>query len=304
MKLQKIYSMRLEAKGKLLLDEPLSSYTSLHLGGKTRYFLMAADADDISKALSFAKEDGIPSFIMGKGSNLLFSDDGFSGVVISTVNMKKVDVSYNKLIAQAGATLYDVINIAKESSLSGFESLVGIPGSIGGAAVMNAGAFDCEIGDYIKAVKVLRDEGEVRIEDMRFAYRGSSLSGEIVLEVEFFLSEKEKEYIENKIREISKLRKEKQPVFSPITGTCGSVFKNPFGYSAGELIEKSGCKGMKIGGTRVSEEHCNYFLTDPGATSRDFIELVRFVRNKIKKDTGIDLELEVKVIGKEKEIQI
>jgi UDP-N-acetylmuramate dehydrogenase len=296
--------MGLETKGKLLLDEPLSFHTSLHLGGKARYFLMAADADDISEAISFAKEEEVSSFIMGKGSNLLFSDDGFSGVVISTENMKRVEVSDKKLLAQAGAALYDVINIAKESRLSGFESLVGIPGSIGGAAVMNAGAFDCEIGDYIKAVKVLRDREEVRIDDMRFEYRQSSLSGEIVLEVEFFLSEKEKEYIENKIKEISKLRKRKQPVLSPGTGTCGSVFKNPEGSSAGELIEKSGCKGMNIGGVRVSEEHCNYFLTDPGATSQDFIELVRLVRNKIKKDNGIDLELEVKVVGKEKEIQI
>jgi UDP-N-acetylmuramate dehydrogenase len=296
--------MVLKTKGKLLLDEPLSAHTSLHLGGRTRYFLMAADAGDISEALSFAKENGIPSFIMGKGSNLLFSDEGFSGIVISTLDMKKVDVSDNKIIAQAGATLYDVINIAKESSLSGFESLVGIPGSIGGAAVMNAGAFDCEIGDYIKGARVLRDGGEVRIEDINFAYRQSSLSDEIVIDVEFLLSEKEKEYIEKKIGEIVQLRRGRQPVFSHDIGTCGSVFKNPPGYSAGELIEKAGCKGMKIGGTRISEEHCNYFLTDLDATSRDFIELVRLVRDKIKKDTGIDLKLEVKVIGKEKEIRI
>jgi UDP-N-acetylmuramate dehydrogenase len=296
--------MRLKTKGKLLLEEPLSSRTSLHLGGKARYFLMAADAEDISKAVSFAREDGIPSFIMGKGSNLLFSDDGFSGVVISTTNMKKVDVSDTRLVAEAGASLYDVINVAKESYLSGFESLAGIPGSVGGAAVMNAGAFDCEIGDYIKAVKVLRDGKEVKIEDMRFDYRKSSLSGEIVLEVEFLLSEKEKDDIEKKIEEVIKLRKERQPVFSPVVGTCGSVFKNPEGFSAGELIERAGCKGMKIGGARISEKHCNYFLTEPQATSRDFIELVKLVRNKIKKNFGIDLELEVKVIGKEKEIRI
>ncbi len=296
--------MRLKTKGKLLLGEPLSYHTSLHLGGKARYFLMAADAEDISKAISFAREDGIPSFIMGKGSNLLFSDDGFSGIVISTANMKKVDVCDAKLVAEAGAGLYDVINIARESSLSGFESLAGIPGSVGGAAVMNAGAFDCVIGDYIKAVKVLRDGKEIRVEDLRFDYRKSSLSGEIVLEVEFFLSGKEKEYIEKKIKEVVKLRKERQPVFSSVVGTCGSVFKNPEGSSAGELIEKAGCKGMKIGGARISEKHCNYFLTDPEATSRDFIELVRLVRDKIKKNFGIDLELEVKVVGKEKEIQI
>jgi UDP-N-acetylmuramate dehydrogenase len=296
--------MKLEAKGELLLEEPLSSHTSLHLGGKARYFLMAADAEDISKAVTFAKKDDMPSFIMGKGSNLLFSDDGFSGIVINTTNMKKVDVYDTKLVAEAGAGLYDVINVAKEFSLSGFESLAGIPGSVGGAAVMNAGAFDCEIGDCIKAVKVLRDGKEVKIEDMRFDYRKSSLSSEIILEVEFSLSEKEKDYIEKKIKEVVKLRKERQPVFSPTVGTCGSVFKNPEGSSAGELIEKAGCKGMKIGGARISEKHCNYFLTDPDATSRDFIELVKLVKDKIKKDFGIDLELEVKVVGKEKEIQI
>jgi UDP-N-acetylmuramate dehydrogenase len=304
MKLQTIYSMELETKGKLLLDEPLSSYTSLRLGGKARYFLLAANRDDIKRAIYFAKESGIPSFIMGKGSNLLFGDEGFTGVVISTVNMKRVDVFDNQVIAEAGASLSDVINIAKESSLAGFESLYGIPGTVGGAAVMNAGAFGCEIGDYVKAAEVLRSGEEVRIEDIRFAYRESSLSKEIILSLEFSLQEKKKEEIEKKIREVVKKRTERQPVFSSSIGTCGSVFKNPPGSSAGELIEKSGIKGMKVGGVEVSSKHCNYFLTHPNATSEDFIDLVRFVRDKVKKDTGVILELEVKIIGKEKEIQI
>jgi UDP-N-acetylmuramate dehydrogenase len=296
--------MELEVKGKMLFDEPLSVHTSLHLGGKARYFLMADDADDISEAVSFAKEEELPSFVMGKGSNILFSDDGFSGIIVCTENIKKVDVYNNKLTAQAGASLSDAINIAKEYSLSGFESLSGIPGSVGGAAVMNAGAFGCEIGNHIKSVKVLRDGEEVKLTDIQFDYRQSSLSDEVVLEVEFSLTEREKREIEDKIKEISTLRKERQPVFSKEVGTCGSVFKNPEGLAAGELIEKSGCKGMRIGGARVSEKHCNYFLTSPDATSRDFIELIRVVRNEVERRLGIVLKLEVKVIGKEKEVDI
>ncbi len=296
--------MELEVKGKMLFDEPLSAHTSLHLGGKARYLLMAADSDDISEAVSFAREEGLTIFVMGKGSNILFSDEGFSGIIVCTENMKKVDVYNNKLTAQAGARLSDAINVAKESSLSGFESLVGIPGSVGGASVMNAGAFGCEIGNYIKSAQVLRDEEEVKLTDIQFDYRQSSLSDEIVVEVEFSLTEREKTKIENKIKEITVLRNEKQPVFSKDTGTCGSVFKNLEGLSAGELIEKSGCRGMRIGGVRVSEKHCNYFLSAPDATSSDFIELVKVVRDKVKKYSGVALELEVKVIGKEKEIQI
>ncbi len=296
--------MELEVKGKMLFDEPLSAHTSLHLGGKARYFLMSSDADDISEAVSFAREEGLTSFVMGKGSNILFSDEGFSGIIICTENMKKLDVYNNKLTAQAGVSLSDAINVAKESSLSGFESLSGIPGSVGGASVMNAGAFGCEIGNYIKSAKVLRDGEEVKLTDIQFDYRQSSFSDEIVLEVEFSLTEREKGEIENKIKEINTLRKEKQPVFSKELGTCGSVFKNPEGLAAGKLIEKSGCKGMRTGGAIVSEKHCNYFLTTPGATSRDFIELIKVVRDEVERKLGITLELEVKVIGKEKEVEI
>ncbi len=296
--------MELEIKDDILLDEPLSSHTTLHLGGRAKYFMMAANTRDISRAISFSKEKELPSCIMGRGSNMLFLDEGFSGVVISTKGMDEINISNTKVFAKSGANLSAVINVAKESSLSGFESLVGIPGSVGGASVMNAGAFDCEIGDYIEAVKVLRDGEEVRIEDIRFDYRQSSLSDEIVVEVEFLLTEKEKKEIENKIKDITDLRKKRQPDFPKGTGTCGSIFKNPKGLTAGELIEKAGLKGTRIGGVWVSRKHCNYFLTNPQATSWDFIELIKVVRDKVEKDSGVTLELEVKVIGEEKEIQI
>jgi len=296
--------MELGTKGKLMMNELLSFHNSLHIGGEARYFLNAADKDDIFNAKVFAEEEGFPILVMGKGSNMLFSDEGFSGIVISTVNMKKINVEGTKMIAEAGVSLSELIEFAKESSLSGLESLFGIPGSVGGASVMNAGAFGCEIGEYIKAATVLRNGMEVKIEDMRFDYRKSSLSDEIVLGLEFLMKKKEKKYIEDKISETIEMRRKKQPIFSKKKGTCGSVFKNPDGYSAGELIEKSGFRGMNIGGVRVSKKHCNYFLTDSSATSEDFMELIKRIRNKVKKDFGITLELEVKVIGKEKEIQI
>lgn len=296
--------MELEVKGKLMLDEPLSLHSSLHLGGKTRYFLLASDTDDVSKATAFAERKNLPVLIIGKGSNILFSDEGFSGVVIGTEKMKKIEVDGVKMIAEAGASLSEVIKIAKESSLGGIEELIGIPGSVGGASVMNASAFDCEIGEYINTAKVLRNGGELNLSEFEFGYRESSLSDEIVLDIEFEFDEKEKKDIEDKIIEIMEIRRRKHPFISEEIGTCGSVFKNPKGHSAGELIEKAGCKGMNIGSVKVSLKHCNFFITAPGATSEDFIDLIGKVRDKVKKNSGVDLELEVKIIGKEKEIHI
>ena len=296
--------MELKTKGKLMKDEPLSSHTSLRIGGKAKYLLVAANSGDISIAKNFAEKEDIPIMIIGNGSNILFSDEGFSGMVISTKDMKKIEVQGTKIIAQAGASLSEVIKVAREASLSGIEKLIGIPGSVGGASVMNASAFDCEICEYIKAVKVLKDGAECRIEDMQFGYRKSSLSDEFVVEIEFKFSKREKEYIENKISEIMEYRRKKHPLVTGKIGTCGSVFKNPPNSSAGELIEQAGCKGMSIGEVKVSLQHCNFFLTEPGARSKDFIELIETVRDKVKEKFGVTLELEVKVIGKEKEIQI
>lgn len=296
--------MELEVKSKMLLDEPLSSHTSLHLGGKARYFLLASDTDDVSKATAFAERERLPVLIMGWGSNILFLDEGFSGLVIGTENMKKIEVDGSGIVAEAGAGLSEVIKVAKESSLGGIEELIGIPGSVGGASVMNASAFDCEIGEYINTVRVLRNGEELNLSEFKFGYRESSLSDEIVLDVEFEFDEKEKSDIEDKLIEIMEIRRSKHPFISDKIGTCGSVFKNPTSISAGELIEKSGCKGMSIGRVKVSEKHCNFFLTEPGATSRDFIDLIGRVRDRVKKNSRFDLELEVKVIGKEKEIHI
>ena len=296
--------MELETKGSLMLDEPLSLHSSLHLGGRTNYFLLASETDDISKATAFAERENLPILIMGKGSNILFLDEGFSGVVIGTENLKKTEVDGSKMIAGAGTSLSEVIKIAKESSLGGIEELIGIPGSVGGASVMNASAFDCEIGEYINTAKVLRNGGELNLSEFEFGYRKSSLSDEIVLEVEFEFDKKEKKDIEDKIIEIMEIRRSKHPFISEKIGTCGSVFKNPERHSAGELIEKAGCKGMSIGNVKVSEKHCNFFLTSPGATSKDFIDLIGRVRDKVKENSRFDLELEVKVIGKEKEIHV
>jgi len=296
--------MELKTEGKMFKDEPLSAHTTLRLGGKAKYFLLAANSSDISKAISYARENSLASLVMGRGSNILFSDEGFSGIVVNTVGMTEFNVNKTRITVQSGTNLSEVVNVSKENSLSGLECLIGIPGSVGGASVMNAGAFGCEIGDYIESVKVLREGEEVKIDDILFDYRQSSLNGEIITEVELSLREEGKRQIENKIKEITERRRNRQPIITAGMGTCGSIFKNPEGHSAGELIEKSGLKGMKIGGAEVSRKHCNYFLTASDATSRDFIDLVKLVREKVEKTTGIILELEVKVIGKEKEIQI
>ncbi len=294
----------LKIKGELLMGESLSNHTFLRLGGKAKYFLFANNAEDIIKAITFSYREGIPNYIIGKGSNVLFLDEGFSGLIITTERMDEIVLEEDKIRAQAGATLNHLINCAKEASLSGIESLVDIPGSIGGASVMNAGAFECEIGDWIIAASVLRDGKVQRLTNINFGYRESSLTNEIVLEVELLLKEEEREKIEKKIQKAKELRKISQPELSVRMGTCGSVFKNPEGFSAGKLIEKAGLKGKRIGGAEISRKHGNFILTSPSSSSNDVVNLIRLVKDEVRKILGINFETEVVIVGKEKEIQI
>jgi len=296
--------MELEVKGELKEKEPLSKHTTLQLGGEAQYFLYAEDIDDIIKSISFCNNNRLPYYIIGRGSNLLFLDDGFSGMVITTEKLDRIEVDGNIILSQAGAPLNDVINRSKIESLSGLESLIGIPGTVGGAVIMNAGAYGCEIGEFVLAVSVIREGDIIQIKDFNFGYRNSSLKGEIILNVILRLNMGNRGEIEHKMNEVLKTRMKNLPQIPDHIGTCGSVFKNPVDGHAGILIEKSGLKGLKIGGSMISREHANYIITEKTASSKDVVELIRRVRNKVYEKFGIMLETEVIVVGKEKEIQI
>ncbi|MCK4321884.1 UDP-N-acetylmuramate dehydrogenase [candidate division WOR-3 bacterium] len=294
----------LEIKGELREKEPLSRHTSLLVGGEARYFLYAEGVDDIMKSISFCEHDGIPYYIIGKGSNVLFLDEGFSGLVITTERLDRIEVNENIIRSQAGASLIEIIKRCKEASLSGLESLSGIPGTIGGAVIMNAGAYECEIGDLVLAVSILRKGDIIQLEDFRFGYRESTLKEEIILEVNLMVNEGDRSEIERRMEEVLEKRKINLPQLPKDTGTCGSVFKNPENKHAGFLIDRIGLKGRRVGGAMISMEHANYILTNKYAKSQDVVELIRRIRDAVEKKYGIILETEVVIVGKEKEIQI
>jgi UDP-N-acetylmuramate dehydrogenase len=296
--------MELEVKGELKEKEPLSKHTTLRLGGKAQYFLYAEDIDDIIKSISFCDNNRLPYYVIGRGSNVLFLDDGFNGMVITTERLDRIEVDENIILVQAGASLEDVINRSKIESLSGLESLIGIPGTVGGAVVMNAGAYGCEIGGFVSAVSVIRRGDIIQLKDFNFGYRDSSLKGKIILDVTLKLNRGNRDKIETKMHEVLKTRMKNLPQLPDNIGTCGSVFKNPVNSHAGMLIEKSGLKGLKIGGSMISREHANYIITEMTANSKDVVVLIRKVRKKVYEKFGIMLKTEVVIVGKEKEIQI
>jgi len=291
-------------KGKLKRKESLSKHTYLHVGGEARYFLYAFNIDEIRESIAFCEGEGMPYYIMGRGSNVLFSDKGFSGLVITTQRMDRISLEGEMIRAESGASLREIIIHAKDAGLTGLESLTGIPGTVGGGVIMNAGAYGCEIGDYVTSVYILKRDEVSQLKEFNFGYRDSSLKEEIVLEVILTLKEGNKREIENKIEEILKKRRSNLPEIQEGIGSCGSVFKNPEGLHAGMLIEKADLKGKRVGGAEIPMDHANYIFTYPSTKSHDVIELIRQVRDEVLKRYGVNLETEVIIVDEEKEIQI
>lgn len=274
--------------------EPLSNHTTYRTGGLSRYFIEPYNLSELFAALKFAKDKNF--FILGAGSNVLFSDKLFDGVVISLKKLNRyVIIKNDVLICGAGCLLDNVINFSVSNNLSGLENLSGIPGSVGGAIYMNAGAFDIEIKDFLTSVKIMDFSGNIKIykkNDLNFAYRSSGLKDEIVVEAVFTL--RKGKYLENKRLEILKKRGEKQPLEYP---SCGSVFKRPKEGFAGVLIENCGLKGYSIGGAEVSKKHANFIINKGNATSSDIYNLINYVKEVVYKKYGIILEEEVKLIN-------
>lgn len=285
---------------RVFTEEAMSQHTTFKIGGPADYFLMPDKGEDVGRVIKICKEKEIPYFILGNGSNLLVGDGGYRGAVIQIYrNMSSVTVEGNEITAQAGALLSAVAAAAKNASLTGFEFAGGIPGTIGGAVVMNAGAYGGEMKDVLTEVTVMNAEGDIftlPTEELELGYRTSIIktAGYIVLEAKIRLKEGDPEVIRETMKDLTIRRTTKQPLEYP---SVGSTFKRPEGYFAGKLIMDSGLAGYQVGGAQVSEKHCGFVINAGDATARDVRTLMDNVRDIVYKKYGVTLEPEVKFLG-------
>ena len=285
---------------RVFTEEAMSQHTTFKIGGPADYFLMPDKGEDVGRVIKICKEKEIPYFILGNGSNLLVGDGGYRGAVIQIYrNMSSVTVEGNEITAQAGALLSAVAAAAKNASLTGFEFAGGIPGTIGGAVVMNAGAYGGEMKDVLTEVTVMNAEGDIftlPTEELELGYRTSIIktAGYIVLEAKIRLKEGDPEVIRETMKDLTIRRTTKQPLEYP---SAGSTFKRPEGYFAGKLIMDSGIAGYQVGGAQVSEKHCGFVINAGDATARDVRTLMDNVRDIVYKKYGVTLEPEVKFLG-------
>lgn len=284
----------------VLRDEPMQKHTTFRVGGPADYFVMPETIEQVQKAVTLCKEEEIPYYIVGNGSNLLVSDKGYRGVIIQIgKRFGQIEVKENQITAQAGALLSAVANRALEAGLAGFEFAAGIPGSLGGACVMNAGAYGGEMKDVLLSVTVLTPEGEVLTiprEELELGYRTSIIEKKhyLVLEAVIELQKGDPEEIKAVMDDLRQRRIDKQPLEYP---SAGSTFKRPEGYFAGKLIQDAGLKGFQVGGAQVSEKHAGFVINKNHATASDIYELMRQVSEKVEEESGVRLEPEVKRLG-------
>lgn len=283
------------------LNEPMSCHTSFKIGGAADIFISIRSASELSAVFKKCGELNIPRFVIGKGSNLLVSDLGIEGAVISLSSLNGISVSGEEITCGAGAALSEVCRAALESSLTGLEFAYGIPGSIGGAVYMNAGAYGGEISGAVLSAECMTADGtliKVNAEEMNFGYRKSVFkeNGMTVIGAVLRLHKGDKKEIEEKMEDYISRRKSKQPLEYP---SAGSFFKRPEGYFAGALIEKNGLKGTSVGGAQVSEKHAGFIINRGGATAADVIKLSQRVSDTVLAKDGVKLEREVIFIGRE-----
>ena len=291
---------KLIGEAKVLANEPMASHTTFRIGGPADYFVMPETVEELRDILALCKEEGLPYFILGNGSNLLVGDKGFRGVVIQLYkNFDGLSIEGTRVTAKSGAMLIRVAKEAGKAGLTGLEFASGIPGTIGGAMVMNAGAYGGEMKDVVTAVTVLTKDGDIKTltgSEMNFRYRGSVVEDEgyIVLETVMELKEGNLEEIQARIDELSLQRRTKQPIEYP---SAGSTFKRPEGHFAGKLIQDTNLRGYQVGGAQVSEKHCGFVINAGGATAADVMQLMQDVSDKVNAQFGVTLEPEVKRIG-------
>ncbi len=288
------------ADDQILELEPMSRHTTFRIGGPAELFLVPKSVPQIAQILGICREEKVPYFILGNGSNLLVSDKGYHGVVVQLYRgFSQIQVQGNEIHASAGALLSGIASAARDASLTGFEFAGGIPGTIGGAVVMNAGAYGGEMKDVLKEVTVLTQEGEIltlQADQLRMGYRTSAIKeeGYVVLEAVISLEPGDKEAIRSRMQELTGMRSSKQPLSYP---SAGSTFKRPEGYFAGKLIMDSGLRGYQVGGAQVSEKHCGFVINTGDATAEDVRQLMADVQRIVKEKFDVMLEPEVKFLG-------
>lgn len=281
-------------------EEPMKNHVTFRVGGPADFFVTPKNYEELSGVLKCCAKYEMPCYIMGNGSNLLVSDQGYRGVVIQLFRqLNDIQCEGNVIRAQAGALLSAVANRALEEKLTGFEFAAGIPGTLGGACVMNAGAYGGEMKDVLKSVTVLTREGKritLQKNELELGYRTSIIAKKdyIVLEAEIELKAGDAEEIKAVMDDLKERRTTKQPLEYP---SAGSTFKRPEGYFAGKLIQESGLQGFQVGGAQVSEKHCGFVINKDQATAADIAELIRQVQDRVEEKFGVRLETEVKRLG-------
>lgn len=289
-------------KEDILIDEPMSKHISFRVGGPADILVKPSSEDQIKDILTFAKKENIPYLIIGNGSNLLVRDGGIRGIVIKIAeNFNDFSIEGTTVTAQSGAMLSFMGKAIMRNNLTGFEFAAGIPGTLGGAIAMNAGAYGGEMKDIVKSVRLIDSQGnivELSNEEMQFAYRKSILSKEeyIVLSAVMELKEGNYEEIRDIMKDLTNKRVTKQPLNLP---SAGSTFKRPEGYFAAKLIEDCGLKGLTLRGAQVSDKHCGFVVNLGGAKAKDILDLIYVVKSTVYSKFGVMLEEEVKILGEE-----
>jgi len=286
--------------GELRWNEALSAYTSLKVGGPADLLLVPRSLADLASVMPVLTLHRLPVFVFGNGSNLLVRDGGIEGAVIYLKHFNRIEqIGANRLLAESGVSYPKLALFAMEQGLSGLEFASGIPGSIGGAVAMNAGIPNAETAQVLERITMMDTSGNIHdfsARDLQFSYRKTTLPEGLILSATFLLRPGPRRMIEAKMKHLLKRRQQTQPLQKP---NCGSVFKNPPGQHAGALIEAAGLKGKRIGDAQISERHGNFIVNLGKASACDCLALIKMMQEKVKQKQGIDLEYEVKVVGRD-----
>lgn len=287
-------------KDRVLVDEPMKRHTTFRIGGPADFFLLPSTVDEVREILEICREEELPYFILGNGSNLLVSDKGYRGVIIQLYrNFSNISVEGNEICASSGALLSQIAAAARNASLTGFEFAGGIPGTLGGAVFMNAGAYGGELKDVLKEAVVMTEQGEILtlpVEKLDMGYRTSRIkkAGYLVLEARLVLEQGDMDKIRDITKDLTEKRVSKQPLEYP---SAGSTFKRPEGYFAGKLIQDAGLRGYQVGGAQVSEKHCGFVINKENATATDVVNLIHDVQRIVYEKFQVQLDTEVKFLG-------
>lgn len=293
-------------KGEILNSVPMSAYTSFRVGGRVDYLAFPSDIQDLQEVLRRCNQQGVRYFVLGNGTNLLVRDGGIRGMAISLsrgfLRVEEVGggPGENLILAEAGGPLGKLVEFSSEKGLTGLEFAAGIPGTVGGAIFMNAGAFKEEMKGVLHSVRLMDPEGNISEKgknELRFSYRSLEVEkGEVILGAQFSLRPENGQRVKAKVEENIRWRKTKQPWDLP---SAGSVFKNPVQGPAGRFVEEAGLKGSRIGDAQVSEQHANFIVNRGKARARDILTLVEIIREKVFKEKGVWLETEIQVVGED-----